>query len=304
MKPAHIKAPHDLIKANLKRSFTLIELLIIIAILGILAAAVLVAINPGKRMAQAKVSGALRFAKQIENSLGFEAVGQWNFDECSGTQAKDTSVNTNNNGNITGATYELNDTPYHIVGSGTGKCALSFNGAGNVNIPVSDSLKFGMSSFTIASWVKLNAVPPDYGIPFNNNRNPSWVNTKFSGVSEGNNGNFGYELYDGVNYIAAYGPAPKLGDWYHYVLIIDRASGKTKVYINGSLESSMTRSLGSLGDLTSNGPFYLAALLNGLIDDVHIYASALSKTEIQQLYTQTAPKYSLASLQDSFVKPD
>lgn len=39
---------------KLFRGFTLIELLIVIAILGILAAAVLVAINPGKRTRQAQ----------------------------------------------------------------------------------------------------------------------------------------------------------------------------------------------------------------------------------------------------------
>lgn len=39
---------------NVKHGFTLIELLIVIAILGILAAAVLVAVNPAKRQNQAK----------------------------------------------------------------------------------------------------------------------------------------------------------------------------------------------------------------------------------------------------------
>ncbi len=39
---------------NFKGAFTLIELLVVIAILGILAAAVLVAINPGKRTRQAQ----------------------------------------------------------------------------------------------------------------------------------------------------------------------------------------------------------------------------------------------------------
>ena len=38
----------------MKKGFTLIELLIVIAILGILAAAVLVAVNPAKRQNQAK----------------------------------------------------------------------------------------------------------------------------------------------------------------------------------------------------------------------------------------------------------
>ncbi len=41
-------------KYKIKTGFTLIELLVVIAIVGILAAAVLVAINPGKRMAQAR----------------------------------------------------------------------------------------------------------------------------------------------------------------------------------------------------------------------------------------------------------
>ncbi len=42
---------------RVRRGFTLIELLIVIAILGILAAAVLVAVNPTKRQNQAKDAG-------------------------------------------------------------------------------------------------------------------------------------------------------------------------------------------------------------------------------------------------------
>mgnify|MGYP001588611184 CR=1 FL=1 len=50
--PAHLSAKR--LTTNAKRGFTLIELLIVIAILGILAAAVLVAVNPAKRQNQAK----------------------------------------------------------------------------------------------------------------------------------------------------------------------------------------------------------------------------------------------------------
>jgi len=86
MKTCPPKAPpHDLIKANLKRSFTLIELLIVIAILGVLAAAVLVAINPAKRSKQARDairrhdSGVLRNALTAYNTINvtYPVTGGW-----------------------------------------------------------------------------------------------------------------------------------------------------------------------------------------------------------------------------------
>lgn len=55
MKPAH--------------GFTLIELLVVIAILGILAAAILVAINPNKRMAQARDAQRKTDINTITNAL-------------------------------------------------------------------------------------------------------------------------------------------------------------------------------------------------------------------------------------------
>ena len=51
------------------KGFTLIELLIVIAIMGILAAAILVAINPGKRMAQARDAQRKQDIAAISNAL-------------------------------------------------------------------------------------------------------------------------------------------------------------------------------------------------------------------------------------------
>ncbi len=51
------------------KGFTLIELLIVVAILGILAAAVLVAINPGKRTAQARDAQRKQDIGAIANAL-------------------------------------------------------------------------------------------------------------------------------------------------------------------------------------------------------------------------------------------
>ena len=57
------------IKYYVKAGFTLIELLIVIAILGILAAAVMIAINPNKRMQEARDAARLADTSQISESI-------------------------------------------------------------------------------------------------------------------------------------------------------------------------------------------------------------------------------------------
>lgn len=52
-----------------QKGFTLIELLIVIAIIGVLAAVVLIAVNPARRMAQARDTGRKNDIAQIATAL-------------------------------------------------------------------------------------------------------------------------------------------------------------------------------------------------------------------------------------------
>lgn len=67
MKPARKRIYHP--PTSKQIGFTLIELLIVIAILGVLAAAVLVAVNPAKRMSQARDAQRKNDLGQVKNAL-------------------------------------------------------------------------------------------------------------------------------------------------------------------------------------------------------------------------------------------
>lgn len=280
--------------ARLKRSgLTLIELLIIVAILGILAGLVFFAVNPGKRSYQASVSGALRFAKQVDYSSGFETVGQWDFDDSSDpSQALDTSGN-NNHGAITGATYVCNDTPYHVVGSGTGKCALSFDGDGDSVSILYNSTINPKNAITVTAWVK----------PDKQHTNQAHIVTMNGAYTlRIDNKVIGIVCADGAWRNAATGKANSIssGKWYHIAMTYDSTSRTILVYLNGAQDGSYTLSgLASYTICTS--PFGLVfeggwdEKYDGLIDDVHVYSSALTAMEIQHLYAQTAPRYHIAS---------
>jgi hypothetical protein len=82
--------------------------------------------------------------------------------------------------------------------------------------------------------------------------------------------------------------------WLHVVTVVDYPAGKLSLYLNGSLQdtdslinfdfssASSLRACIGLGGYRGD-PHY------GLIDDVHIYNRALSRSEVTQLYSLTEP---------------
>ena len=259
------------------KSFTLIELLVVISIIGLLSSIVLV--NTRGSRVKARVSKGLEISQAIQNSLGSEAVGVWDFDNCT---AQDSSGN-GNNGTISGATCS-SDTPYSVVGQGSGKNSLSFDGNSYVNVGAGTIFDFDTNDFTISVWAKAISGITGRGI-----------------INKGGWGSIGYaiqEAYspanryycvvrDSAGYKAVVLPLYETWDWTHIVCV--KTTNHLEAWINGKKVNEYNGVIGSLSNPTKSleigrsfNPYYF----NGFIDDVRIYSQALSQSQIQQQYVE------------------
>jgi len=284
---------------KLKRSFTLIELLVVIAIIGLLSSVILVSLS-GPRQ-KARIAKLLEFSQSVQHAIGNEAVGIWDFDEGSGTLAKDRSGYTNN-----GTLYNFispngwsTSTPYAIVGSGQGKYSLSFDGVDDyVRVPNSASLSFYRTDFTLLLWIYSNV----WGDANSNcgDKRATLLTKGHSNIgefelSQSNSGYLTFYMNDHGNAAGLYiGSAPK-SNWTQIVITYFVNNNNTIGYINGEMKASaQLRGIdGESDSLTITGPSTNCAngYFNGLIDDVSIYNVALSIGQIQQLYLAGLEKH-------------
>jgi len=267
-----------------EKSFTIIELLVVIAIIGLISSVILVNIGlPGQKQ-RARVAKSLEFSSSIQNSLGIEAVGIWNFDN----NTSDTSGYGNN-----GTLYNFvppygytTDTPQKIVGSSPGKYALSFDGADDyVDAGNGASLNITGKQISIEAWIKPNVVSGNWVV----------VKNQGYGLRALVSGStliirlyiwYGVDSYVNTNIYTSY----TAGSWYHFVGTYD--GFYIKSYLNGQIvgtPQAETRSI--IGDATT--PVYLgrvwyasAEMYKGTIDEVRIYNRALSIGQIQKHYAE------------------
>ena len=271
-----------------RKAFTLVELLVVVAVLALLASIVFSNLTGARE--QAKISNALSFQSNMHNLLGADLVGWWNFDDDTGNIAKDSS-GYGNNGTIVGAT-RVDGIP------GTGGKAMSFNGSGNyITIDGENDILFEGSPFTISLWFNPLTIPSsgsyarlvtfktDTSYPFGIGLSQG---SSYNGLYFGSSGAFAPRKTDYI---------PEIGKYDH--IVVSYAGGDVSMasnytfFLNGNKwNTSSSSSWGSAPNESiigaKGGTSYF---FNGFIDDVRVYSRALKASEIQTLYAQTKGKY-------------
>lgn len=266
------------------RAFTLIELLIVIAIIGILSAIVLTSLRSSRE--DARLGGSKHFASGLDNALGGSPIAWWDFSDCSGTTLTDRSGNFRNgtlSGGMTTASWST-DSPY--AGQVINPCSLSFNGIGNyVSVTTSGSWS---GKFTVSVWVKPMTTSGTLNMV--SSRGPS----DFSFDMKLTNGSTIHgDIGNGSGWLTGAADAPfsyEAGKWYNIAYVVTPTA--YTIYADGVVKGQGTYASATpllfdathtlvLGQSGSGSEFF-----NGFMTSVHIFGLALSDAQVQQLYAE------------------
>jgi prepilin-type N-terminal cleavage/methylation domain-containing protein len=264
----------------MNKSFTLIEILVVIVIIGILSAFIIVSMAGVS--SKATIAKGQAFSNSIKNSLMLNLVSEWRLDDASGTTAQDHWGA--NPGTWSGAGGGAYTSPSWRTASEcvSGGC-LAFDGTDDyVNCGNGGNLNI-VGPFTISVWVKPVLLTGD-------NRRVAGKGTADSyEIGLDNNG---YPRIDidfvtsGLQSIIGTTAVP-LNSWHHVAgtyngntirLYYDGAVTGTPVSISESITISSTDFL--IGKRSSLNDDWF----NGLIDDVRIYNAAIPTSQIEQNY--------------------
>lgn len=279
--------------------FTLVELLIVVAIVGVLSAGILTAINVTLTISKANLAKAKTFAAGIEHGLSLNQVGKWSFDD-STTPGRDTS-GYGNTGALSGVSPAVwkSASDSNCSALGLGGC-MYFDG-NNAYVLVNNNSVFDFTGgFTISAWVKVNRKFSDSQDQLIIGKGTNYILNVF-GTNRGNPGavEFWWNSSAGGQGVQS---STRVDDdkWYHLVGTWDGtlSANAQKVYINGSIDGK--RQPAGV-PLTNADPLKVGEWTGasdrsafGYIDDVQIYNQPLSFSQIQKLYAQGLAKHQLA----------
>ncbi|MBI4146721.1 right-handed parallel beta-helix repeat-containing protein [Candidatus Woesearchaeota archaeon] len=164
--------------------------------------------------------------------------------------------------------------------------AYSFDGSNDfVRVPNSVSITPNLQGYSYEAWFKASSLPAFNRILWKNSGG-----AVFNGIylmTSGSSAFFG--IGDGTNVAQPNAPITA-NTWYHLVGVYDRSTSTAHLYVNGTLQASVTQSLGSVnyaGDLYIGSLDGGSEFFNGLIDEARIYNRSLSAAQVARLYNDS-----------------
>ena len=258
----------------LKKSFTLIEILVVIVVIGILSAFILVGMNSISNSANIAKNRA--YINSIRNSLLINMISEWKLDG---------NVNDSwkgHNGTLVGAPVSKSGSDCAIDG-----CYWLDGSDDYINLGNSSDFSFGTGNFTISYWSKQDSSTPkpilsDGG---HDDVDNSWYIEQYAGsmvtvfwyggVSQNSS------VWFGVSSLT-------MNKWNYFVVTRNVGELKLKVYLNGTLVKEFTSinviNITDSADLWLGKDLRYATTFNGSVDDVRIFNEAFSALQAQQNY--------------------
>jgi len=245
--------------------FTLLELLIVIAIIGLLASVVMVQFPEAQK--RARLAQAWSFSDTLRGSLQMDMAGWWSLDETSGSIAEDRWVDRSN------GTYYNPQWVEGIVNN-----AVNFTGSGSyMSVPDSSAIS-PQNKMTIEFWIKTTQAT-------------GWMIYKYDATpypgfgfyrDNANSFRFWAGGAGGSSWVYCNKPIAD-GIWHHVVGTAENPGNKT-IYLDGKL---CAQNIAGTYGFDSNQPLYVGYGSGaGTFDEVRLYKEIMPNAVIQQHYAE------------------
>jgi prepilin-type N-terminal cleavage/methylation domain-containing protein len=267
---------------HVKQSFTLVEILVVIVIIGILSSFIFFTINDS--VEKANIAKSKMFSESIRNNLLLNLVSEWKLD------GDTTDSWGSNNGTWYGAGGTITSETYLSESECVSGQCMDFDGTDDyINCGINTELDL-LKKFSISIWFN-----PDSGgtTTFRALLRKALSNTQGWGVTFYDSDNhIIFWVSDGtaLNY-ELYTSSVVDSKWNYLTIVKDNYgsdNGELYFYINGKEEISHNN---IIDHVECDNPFKIGwtgdgwnKFFNGKIDEIQIYNTAISETAIKQNY--------------------